>query len=143
MKSWSRLLFPVIAFSLLSCGDLERLPTDPGGEEPPDPTATFARVQVEVFNPSCTFAGCHGSVAPQQQLTLTAGTAHANIVNRQSTESALLRVLPGSPAASYLYLKITGAPGITGDRMPQGLPPLADDKIRLVRDWIRRGAPND
>ena len=33
--------------------------------------------------------------------------------------------------------------GITGDRMPQGSPPLSDAQIKLVRDWIRRGAPND
>jgi len=38
--------------------------------------------------------------------------------------------------------KITGA-GITGDRMPQGGPYLTDAQIKLVRDWIRRGAPND
>jgi hypothetical protein len=54
----------------------------------------------------------------------------------------LARVTPGDPANSYLYRKITGA-GITGDRMPQNLTPLTDAQIKLVRDWIRRGAPND
>jgi hypothetical protein len=54
----------------------------------------------------------------------------------------LQRVAPGDPSNSYLYRKITGA-GITGERMPLQMPPLSDDKIRLVRDWIRRGAPND
>jgi hypothetical protein len=54
----------------------------------------------------------------------------------------VLRIAPGDPAASYLYRKITGA-GITGERMPLGLPPLTDAQQRLVRDWIRRGAPND
>ena len=33
--------------------------------------------------------------------------------------------------------------GITGDRMPQGGPYLTDAQTKLVRDWIRRGAPND
>jgi len=55
---------------------------------------------------------------------------------------SLRRVAPSDPANSYLYRKITGA-GITGDRMPQNLPPLPDAQIKLVRDWIRRGAPND
>ena len=54
----------------------------------------------------------------------------------------LMRVAPLDPANSYLYRKIAGA-GITGDRMPQTLPPLSDAQIKLVRDWIRRGAPND
>jgi hypothetical protein len=54
----------------------------------------------------------------------------------------LKRVTPSDVANSYLYRKITGA-GITGDRMPQGGPYLTDAQTKLVRDWIRRGAPND
>ena len=53
-----------------------------------------------------------------------------------------MRIAPLDPANSYLYRKISGS-GITGDRMPQALPPLTDAQIKLVRDWIRRGAPND
>ena len=69
--------------------------------------------------------------------------AYAMIVNVKSVENASLnRITPGDPANSYLYRKITGA-GITGDRMPQGGPYLSDAQISLVRDWIRRGAPND
>lgn len=76
-------------------------------------------------------------------MVLTAGTAYASIVNATSVEMpSLKRVAPGDPANSYLYRKITGS-GITGDRMPQSLPPLTDAQIALVRDWIRRGAPND
>ena len=56
--------------------------------------------------------------------------------------ASLKRVAPGDPTNSYLYRKITGV-GITGDRMPQGGPYLSDAQIALVRDWIRRGAPND
>ena len=52
------------------------------------------------------------------------------------------RVAPGDYANSYLYRKITGV-NITGDRMPSGGPYLNDEQIRLVREWIRRGAPND
>jgi hypothetical protein len=54
----------------------------------------------------------------------------------------LARIQPGDFANSYLYRKIVGS-GITGDRMPQGGPFLNDTQIKLVRDWIRRGAPND
>ena len=55
---------------------------------------------------------------------------------------SLLRVEPGDFPNSYLYRKLTGG-GITGERMPSGGPYLNEGELRLVRDWIRRGAPND
>lgn len=137
-----------ILFSLLlatACGKLNELPTDPGvgGGEPIDPTATFTRVQNEIFTPTCAQLGCHDPLGQQSQQVLSTGRAYANTVNVPSVElPSIVRVKPGDPANSYLYRKITGA-GITGDRMPQGLPPLTDAQIKLVRDWIRRGAPND
>lgn len=134
---------PLFLLSLLAagCGELATLPTEP--VDIPDPTATFTRVQNEVFTPSCAVAGCHDAIGQQQNLMLTEGAAYAMIVGRRSTEVATLdRVSPGNPDASYLYRKITGA-SISGERMPFGQPPLSDEKIRLVRDWIRRGAPND
>ena len=125
------------------CGELST-PTDPGGGGPPiDPNATFTRVQNEIFTPTCAQIGCHDSIGRQSQLVLTQGNAYANIVNVASVEMpSLRRIAPGDAPNSYLYRKITGA-GITGDRMPQGGPPLSDAQISLVRDWIRRGAPND
>lgn len=128
---------------LAGCGEL-KTPTGLGGPgDPIDPTATFTRVQNEVFTPSCASLGCHDPLGQQSQMVLSAGRAYASTVGVASVEMPqLLRVAPGDPSNSYLYRKITGA-GITGDRMPQGSPPLPEDKIRLVRDWIRRGAPND
>ncbi len=129
----------------MSCGKLKELPTQPGGGggEPVDPTATFTRVQNEIFTPTCAVIGCHDTLGQQQGQVLAAGRAYASIVNQASTEMpSLMRVLPGDPSNSYLYRKITGA-GITGDRMPQGGPYLNDAQIKLIRDWIRRGAPND
>jgi len=133
-----------LALLLTACGNLET-PTDPGGPggDPIDPTATFTRVQTEIFTPTCAVIGCHHQIGQQSQLVLIAGSAYGNIVNVPSVESpSLRRITPNDFANSYLYRKITGA-GITGDRMPQGLPALSDAQIKLVRDWIRRGAPND
>jgi hypothetical protein len=129
----------------VSCGKLNELPTDPGvgGGDPIDQTATFTRVQNEIFTPTCGAIGCHDPLGQQQQLVLTPGRAYANTVGRASTEvPSLLIIAPSDPAGSYLYRKVTGA-GITGDRMPQGGPYLSDAQIKLIRDWIRRGAPND
>jgi hypothetical protein len=135
----------IVACLALSCGKLSELPTDPGagGGGPIDPTATFTRVQNEIFTPTCAALGCHDRLGRQQGLVLAPGLAYGNIVNVASTENAaLLKVAPGDFANSYLYRKIIGV-GITGDRMPQTGPALNDAQIKLIRDWIRRGAPND
>jgi len=138
-----RFVLPILLI-LCACGKLKELPTDPGaGTEPIDPTATFTRVQNEIFTPTCGAIGCHDTLGKQENLILTSGRAYANTVGVASTEMPqLLRVAPSDPTNSYLYRKITGA-GITGDRMPQGGPYLTDAQMKLVRDWIRRGAPND
>jgi hypothetical protein len=134
----------VSALFLVACGKLKELPTAPGGSgDPIDPTATFTRVQSEIFTPTCAQLGCHDRLGRQEDQQLQAGVAYAQVVNHPSVEMPqLMRVAPGDPANSYLYRKITGA-GITGDRMPQGGPYLSETKIKLIRDWIRRGAPND
>lgn len=136
-------LIAVVFFLLTACGEL-KTPTSPlDGGDPIDPTATFTRVQNEIFTPSCAVIGCHDPLGQSSQLILTAGQAYGNIVNRPSVEMpSLARIQPNDFASSYLYRKITGA-GITGERMPLGGPPLSDAHINLVRNWIRRGAPND
>ena len=139
----SRLL-PFAVFLAVACGRLKE-PTDPGvgAGEPIDPTATFTRVQNEIFTPTCAALGCHDPLGHQESQILSPGRAYANTVGVASIEiPSLVRVAPSDPANSYLYRKITGA-GITGDRMPQTGTVLSDAQIKLVRDWIRRGAPND
>ncbi|HEX6641465.1 MAG TPA: hypothetical protein VF215_10155 [Thermoanaerobaculia bacterium] len=143
MRSRPTLTALLVLFGTIGCGEL-KTPTSPvGGPQPPDPTATFTRVQAEVFTPSCATIACHDPLGQQSQMVLTAGRAYANTVGVSSIEMpSLQRIAPNDPANSYLYRKITGA-GITGDRMPLQQPPLSDAQIALVRNWILRGAPND
>lgn len=143
MRSSPTLTALFFLLGTVACGELTT-PTSPLGDPlPPDPTATFTRVQAEVFTPSCATLACHDPLGQQSQMVLTAGRAYENTVGVASVEMpSLRRIAPGDPANSYLYRKITGA-GITGDRMPLNQPPLSDAKLSLVRDWIRRGAPND
>ena len=130
----------VLLLLLVGCGKLKELPTEP---EPIDPTATLTRVQTEVFTPTCGALGCHDPLGRQEGMILTTGRSYTNTVGVASNQMpSLMRVTPSDPANSYLYRKIVGS-GITGDRMPQGGPYLTDAQIKLVRDWIRRGAPND
>lgn len=136
-------LIAVVLLLFTACGEL-KTPTSPaGGGDPIDPTATFTRVQSEIFTPSCAVIGCHDRLGQQSQLVLSADQSYGNIVNRPSVEMpGLSRIAPNDVTNSYLYRKITGA-GITGERMPLGAPPLSAAQIDLVRNWIRRGAPND
>lgn len=139
------LAFLLVSGMISGCGQLRELPTVPVPlPDPIDPAATLTRVQNEVFTPTCATRGCHDAAVQQSSLSLVTGRSFGETVNKPSVEiPQLVRVSPGDPDRSYLYRKITGAQGITGDRMPQALTPLPDVQIRLIRDWIRRGAPND
>lgn len=143
LPAMRKVMIVIVSLSTLSCGKLNEITAPDLGGPPPDPTATLTRVQTEVFTPTCAIIGCHGTFGTQEQLVMTAGTSYANTVERPSLQMPqLMRVKPFDPANSYVYRKVTGV-GITGDRMPQASPPLSDAQITLIRDWIRRGAPND
>ena len=126
----------------LACGDVKPLATGPDGDVP-DPTATFTRVQGEVFTVSCAVSGCHTGTAPASNLDLSATAAYASVVGVAAVQRAgLNRVEPGDPERSYLVKKMRGDADISGSRMPPGGPYL-EAQVRLVSDWVRRGAPRD
>jgi hypothetical protein len=84
---------------------------------------------------------CHAAGIAAAGLTLP-DTTPSNLVNVPSSEQpTLLRVMPGDPARSYLFLKVTGAPGIDGGRMPKDDSPLDTESIDAVERWIEAGAP--
>ncbi len=118
-----------------------------------DPTTgsgepTFTRVKKEIFGPWCS---CHNTAANEAvngSLDLQDGVAYANIVGAKSNKALMSDlVTPMDPAASYLYLKVTGefmsVPGAAGVRMPQGGAMLEADKLTLLEDWILAGAKDD
>lgn len=138
----SPFLFAALALvASIACGT-RKSPTEPAAD-PPSPSATFSRVQAEVFTPSCALSGCHAGPSPANGMDLSAGRAYGQVVGVAAVGSTRLRVAPGDVSASYLASKIRGDATITGSRMPLGGPYLSSDRERLVTDWIRRGAPND
>ncbi len=89
-------------------------------------------------------------------LDLTEGFSYDALVNvptwEAPTVAPTMRVVPGDPNNSYLYLKVAktteeleaiGKPGLYG-RMPQGTVDGIDpDDIELIRRWIKQGAQNN
>lgn len=135
-------MFLAAALSIApGCSKDSSLPIGPGS--PPDPSATLTRVQREIFTPSCALPACHTGDAPVVGLNLEAGRSRASLAGVESVETRLLRVAPFLPEDSYLVIKVRGDAAILGGRMPRGAPPLQEDRIRLVVDWVRRGAPDD
>lgn len=134
----ARLLLSVsLALAMVTAGCEHADPLEENNQEP-----TLRNIQTNIFNTSCAVSGCHRGPSAPLGLDLSADNAHDNLVNVPSEEVPdLLRVAPGAPDESYLVMKIEGAPGIIGARMPRGRPPLSDEQIQLIREWIAEGAP--
>lgn len=83
---------------------------------------------------------CHSSTAKLGGLDLQTD-ARAALVGRPSAQwPSEIRVVPGDPAASLLYKKITGRQGAAhGQRMPL-TGTLDRESIELVKQWIEDGA---
>jgi hypothetical protein len=114
------------------------------------PTVSFNSNIQPIFNRSCaTSSVCHGPNGAEN-LVLVAGSTISNTVgvrsNQLSNGQRLLRIKPGAPEDSYLFLKMTeDPPRISGTRMPQGTCPGApiggavcptDDEINAISQWI-------
>lgn len=102
------------------------------------PKSLAADVQ-PIFAANCT--SCHsGSFAPKD-LSVALGDSFAYLVDVDSVEvPEVKRVLPGDPDNSYLFWKITNAPGIANGAMPLGRDPMTQREIRMIRRWIEQGA---
>lgn len=124
------------------------------------PDAPTLGAVAALFSRRCVDAGCHVGPTPAMGLDLSSAAAirrtalGAPSVERPGPVSgntdprwgALLRVDPGvaggvgQPGYSYLLYKILGDGPMLGERMPRGAPPLSDDEVALVSDWIAAGA---
>jgi len=106
---------------------------------------SFAAVQ-QIFTAHCLASGCHIGNFPANDMSLEEGMAYEDTVgvapfNPFAEGEGLLRVDPGAPDNSYLFLKVATALEPTlGSRMPLFADPLSDVEIQLIRDWIAAGA---
>jgi mono/diheme cytochrome c family protein len=97
-------------------------------------TISFSNDLAAVIADNC--VGCHGGgqqVAGQFNLAtfetmLRGGNSGPVLVPKKAADSLLVKKLKGTAA---------------GDRMPRGLPPLADDVIAKFETWVNEGAAFD
>ncbi len=134
-----------LSLALAGCGE-----TQGGG---PAPGPSFAQINTEIFEPNCTNA-CHsggqfaaGGLDMKADPYRTLVDAHA--VANACESSPLVRVAPGKPSESLVYLKVVakldGKPAPCGDGMPAGVDraALTADEVDAIRSWIEDGAADD
>jgi hypothetical protein len=110
----------------------------PIGETPPPGDDDFTTIQQTIFTPICT--ACHAGAQAPQGLRLEDGVSYTMLVDVPSAQVPdLRRVLPGDPGNSYLVQKLEGTAAV-GGRMPLDLPPLDQQQLDLIRQWIAAGA---
>ncbi|MGH7492193.1 MAG: DUF5777 family beta-barrel protein [bacterium] len=92
---------------------------------------------LDILDSKCAFAGCHTGVNAPRGLDLSEEVFVAKLVKVKSADySRMMLVKPGDAANSYLIKKVRGTPGIKGDRMPRGLPPLSAGEVATLEKWI-------
>ncbi|HEV8548198.1 MAG TPA: MXAN_6577-like cysteine-rich protein [Polyangiaceae bacterium] len=98
---------------------------------------TTQSIHDTIIAPSCTERVCHGGGFPAAGLDLSGTDWAAALVSvSSSTCDGWARIVPGDPASSFLYEKVTkDKPACDGDRMPGGMV-LPDQYIQCISDWI-------
>jgi len=99
------------------------------------------QVKAEIDRVCSSTDGCHG--AGEGQMLLLPGEEFDAMINVVSFEDPpMLRVLPGDPLESYVFIKVRCEGGIPDGEacMPRGA--LTDPRlVQLFHDWIEAGAP--
>jgi hypothetical protein len=109
---------------------------------------TYSAIWNEILAPDCSLPFCHGGSADYLQLPSQA-MGYVSLVDASAggpdcAATHLLRVDPGHPETSLLYLKVTNPP--CGSKMPlvYGAPEYLDSRqTAQIQAWIAAGAPND
>jgi hypothetical protein len=100
--------------------------------------ASFFPAAVEALVKShCLSAGCHTGRYPAAGMSLDPDMARLAAFDRPAQSNPSFKIIdPASPEKSYLLMKLRGAEGIEGRRMPLRREPLSEADIKTVADWL-------
>jgi mono/diheme cytochrome c family protein len=80
---------------------------------------------------------CHSGSSPSAGMSLEPTRLPASIVDKSSTGKPEFKIADSaSPEKSYLLMKVRGAAGIAGSRMPLRANKLTDAEIQTLADWL-------
>jgi len=107
----------------------------------------LSSIQKEIFDETCNAPSCHGS-GMKGGLSLTTPNAYRQLIAVPGTTDKknsppLMRVKPGSPDSSLLFVVITSPDTNQGEIMPKGNERLSPNKVEAIRRWILAGAPDN
>jgi hypothetical protein len=119
---------------LMSCDDDFLTPPSGGGDTDLPAGSGWCAVQ-SIFHNEC--FNCHDATA-LGDLDLETDPYAALVDHAAAQDASLTLVVPGDPAVSFLYAKLTGTQTAGGDMPPGG--PLGAAKVEIVRAWIADGA---
>ena len=115
--------------------EYSRLMAADEGEKTDDSQISFAKQIQPILRQNC--QGCHQPAKKEGNYVLT--DPKSMLLAGESDEKP---VVASKPEASYLVELIT--PNKDGKaEMPKDKPPLSEDQIKLIADWIRQGAKID
>ncbi|MBI1923142.1 hypothetical protein HYR99_02715 [Candidatus Poribacteria bacterium] len=142
-------LLALVTVSALSCGNDS--PTEPEERRSscntafnpnafPAATISFKADILPIFEKNgCGSIFCHGSTTPQSGYSPFTAVGALGPGN-EAKQLGTCNVIRGNPDESYLIKKLTGAPGIIGNRMPEGGDPIDTADLLKIRQWITEGA---
>lgn len=116
-------------------GAAEANPQAVEGEGTERPIRTPETKAAALFQARC--AACHGDDKPAAGLVLTTDAFKTAVLDVQSVEIKKLKLIDTeAPDKSYVLMKLRGDKGIQGGRMPANAPPLEDEEVLIVEEWI-------
>jgi hypothetical protein len=93
---------------------------------------------IALFKKHCAISGCHRGQRPKKKLSLEADKFLTDLVDVPSLQvDSLKRVDTYKPENSYLLMKVKGAKGIVGERMPDEAPALKPEEIAAIEQWVQ------
>ena len=89
----------------------------------------------KIFMSHCT--ECHSGASPSAGMSLEPARLPASILDKPSAAKPDFKIADSAvPERSYLLMKLRGAAGIAGSRMPLRANRLKDEDIRTLADWL-------